>query len=180
MKTSSWTTLALRWHPVKWRHYELVGGGQVIARLSQVGFGNGEMIGEANGGVWTINRVGWFRTHIKISEAKTGADVAILAPSGKGQQTLTLRNGRAYTWRPCASSRIEEWAFFDPSGAALVVFQPEEDGLYYEAMLHLSNAPLEDDLLLLALIGWHQLVSAREDEMSMIAALAATTTAAAM
>jgi hypothetical protein len=166
VNTSPWTTQALRWHPVKWRQYELIGGGQTLARLGQSAFGSSDMIGEANGRVWTIKRGGWFRMHVKISETKTGVDVAILTPSDRGQQTLTLKSGRAFTWKECADGWIEEWAFFDPSGAAVAVFQPEEDGLYYEAALRISTAQLSDETALLALVGWHQLVTAREDEMS--------------
>lgn len=149
------------------REYELEVAGQVMARMFQVGLLRPQAeIYETDGPdlmlVLRFERTGFFRQKLHAKAVDLRFPTMSPAPlSWRGEATLSLDNGRTYTWRP-ANFWQTQWLLVDEWERQLIHIK--RNALGYGGRVSIQENDLErDELLFLLYLGWYLVILKLDD-----------------
>ncbi len=90
----------LLWKQKKWggRYFELLSGDELVGVLYWPKWLSDRAIVESGDGKWVIDRVGFFRDRVVVTDVENGVEVASVEFDWLGDGEMTLPNGKVYNW----------------------------------------------------------------------------------
>jgi hypothetical protein len=90
----------LQWKQTGWgvRYFKLHSGDELVGVLRWPKWLSDLAVAECGDGKWVIDRVGFFRDRVVVTDAGTGKEVANVEFGWLGDGDVTLSNGRVYSW----------------------------------------------------------------------------------
>lgn len=160
----------LAWVEVTPRHFELQADDEVVATLHWPKPFRSVALGDSANGLFIFKQLHHLGTQIRIRNADSGADVAVLGKTPEKPNLLTFATGENFYLQPLDNNGL---AFHDQNGK--VVLTLCNDCYSSLCTLRITRGPLWDSPLtnlLLIMLGLYVLELQAEDEMT--ATLAAT------
>jgi hypothetical protein len=106
-------------------------------------------------GVWLIDRLGFFRDKVVVTERASGNQVARFAPNWLGDGMLSHSSGRGYNWYR-TKALCNSWAIADKNEAVILEMHDWMRCFKHEAEVKLRiGATSLPELSLLILTGWY-------------------------
>lgn len=127
-------------------------------------------VGETAEGTWELDRLGFFRDRVVVSEQKTGVEIAVFEKGWLGEGTLFLRGRRSMEWFR-TKAFCNHWALSNEDDEIILEIREGMRWFKHEAdvVLH-TSAERESDLPLLILIGWYLVFMSIQDSAVVVAA----------
>ncbi len=162
----------LRWKQVAFgaRDFELRAGDELVGKLYWPKWLSDRAIAKSADGVWLIDRPGFFRDKVVVTDLGSKVKAGYFIPNWLGDGKLSLINGRAYQWyRTKVFSN--SWAFADKNDVVLIEFHEWMRCFKHEAEVKLRiGAVLVPELPLLIHIGWYLAYMNIQDTAAAVAA----------
>jgi hypothetical protein len=168
----------LRWKQVAFgaRDFELRAGDDLVGRLYWPKWLSDRAVAKCAEGVWLIDRPGFFRDKVVVTDVGSRVRVGIFVPNWLGDGKLSLTNGRLYQWyRTKAFSN--SWAFADKNEVVLIEIHDWMRCFKHEAEVKLRIGVISlPEISLLILIGWYLAYMNIQDAAAAVAAACAAVT----
>lgn len=157
------------------RDFELYSGDDLVGILYWPKWLSDRAVAECADGKWLIDRVGFFRHRVAVTDAGSGMQIASLDFGWLRDGDLTLTNGRVFRWYRTRAFR-NFWALADENNQVLFEIQAGMHWFKYEAdvVLHIHAESLPD-LPLLILTGWYLGYVTIQDTAAAVAACTVVT-----
>ncbi len=170
-RMSELATEGLRWTQTTERIFALRGADWVVATLFWRDDCGSLDTGETADGVYKLKCFGLLRRQITAYSFASSVQAAILRRASKLRVLVTFSDGRTFAWKP-VEVKGGGMAFFDRIGK-VVSFRPEGVPRPVQADVEIAPGRLGvEDLALLALLGWHEILLERQDAESILRAMA--------
>ena len=162
----------LMWKQVAFgaREFELCAGDDLVGRLYWPKWLSERAVARCSDGKWLIDRVGFFRDKVVVTDIDSRVRVGSFVPNWLGDGKLSLVNGRLYRWyRTKALSN--SWAFGDKNDVVLIEIHGWMRCFKHEAEVKLRMGVTSlPEISLLILIGWYLAYMNIQDAAAVIAA----------
>jgi hypothetical protein len=127
-------------------------------------------IAETADRAWEMDRIGFFRDRVVVSEQPTGKEVAVFDKGCFGEGTLSLRDGRSLQWYR-TKALCNFWALSNADDEVILEVREGMRWFKHEADVVLyRGAEREAELPLLILIGWYLVFMSIQDSAAVVAA----------
>ncbi len=147
----------LMWKQVAFgaREFELYAGEDLVGRLYWPKWLSDRAVAKCADGVWIIDRLGFFRDKVVVTDMGSRIRVGIFLPNWLGDGKLSLANGREYQWYK-TKAFCNSWAFADRNDVVLLEIHDWMRCFKHEAevKLRIGTASVPE-VTLLILIGWY-------------------------
>ncbi|HEY45929.1 MAG: hypothetical protein AMJ88_03690 [Anaerolineae bacterium SM23_ 63] len=167
----------LMWKQVAFgaREFELRAGDDLVGRLYWPKWLSDRAVARCADGVWLIDRLGFFRDKIVVTDMGSRNKVGSFVPNWLGDGRLSLINGRVYQWYK-TKAFSNSWAFVDKNDVVLLEIHDWMRCFKHEADVKLRiGAASLPELTLLVLIGWYLVYMYIQDTAAVVAACVAAT-----
>ena len=162
----------LMWKQVAFgaREFELRAGDDLVGRLYWPKWLSDRAVARCADGVWLIDRLGFFRDKIVVTDMGSRNKVGSFVPNWLGDGRLSLINGRVYQWYK-TKAFSNSWAFVDKNDVVLLEIHDWMRCFKHEADVKLRiGAASLPELTLLVLIGWYLVYMYIQDTAAAVAA----------
>jgi hypothetical protein len=153
------------------RDFELGSGDDLVGVLYWPKLLSYRAVAESAEGRWHLDRVGFFRRRVVVTEAGSSLEIASFEPNWFGEGDLVFSDGRMFHWYR-TKALCDHWALADESDHVVLEIRAGMRWFKYECDVVLYvGADLASDTTLLILIGWYLLYMKIQD---LVVAVAAT------
>jgi hypothetical protein len=152
------------------REFELRAGDDLVGSLYWPKWLSDRAVARCAEGKWFVDRVGFFRDKMAVTDLKSGIKVASFEYNWLGDGELFLVHGRDYKWFK-TKAFSNSWAFVDKNDAVLLEIHDWMRCFKHEAEVKLRiGATSVPELSLLILTGWYLAYMNIQDTAAAVAA----------
>ncbi len=159
------------------RSYELQAGTTVVGTLKFETALGSLATARADGGTWSLKRMGFFRPHVTVRISGVATDVAVYRPKWTGTEgELAFADGHVFTWA-VANFWATRYEILASSGRPLIEYKSGgrerglKDLLRSQAHVTLTEAGRRcPQVALLVLVGWYLILLQQADSAATAAA----------
>ncbi len=177
MKTMKAVDLGnLKWKQTRFAvdDFELRSGKDLVGVMYWTKWFSDLAVARSADGSWHMDRPGFFRDRVVVTEKQAGREVAVFDVDWFGEGILTLADGRSYQWYR-TKAFCNYWALANEDEEVLFEIRQGTRWFKHEADVVLyATAEKEADLSLLILIGWYLVFMAIQDSAAVVAATGAS------
>lgn len=165
----------LLWKQTNWggRYFELLSGDDVVGVLYWPKWLSDHAVVESGDGKWVIDRVGFFRDRVVVTDVHSGSKVAKFEIGWLGDGEVVLANGRVYNWYR-TGILSNNWTLADENDD--LVFEVKEwmHWFKHRAQIVLRVGSItRPELPLLIYLGWYLAFMQMQDAAAVVAVTAA-------
>jgi hypothetical protein len=150
--------------------FELRSDEELVGSMYWTKWFSDRAIAETADGAWELDRPGFFRDRVLVTERQSGIEIAVFDKGWFGEGTLSLRGGRSMEWHR-TKAFCNHWALSNEEDEIILEIREGMRWFKHEAdvVLH-PGADKESDLPLLILVGWYLVFMSIQDSAAVVAA----------
>ena len=165
----------LMWKQTRWggRYFELLSGEDVIGVLHWPKWLSDRAVAEGGDGKWIIDRPGFFRDRVVVTDGKNGVEVASVEFGWLGDGEVTLVNSKGYKWYR-TGLLSNNWTFVDENDEVIFEIKEWMHWFKHRADIVLRVGSItRPELPLLIYLGWYLAHMQMQDAAAAVAATSA-------
>jgi hypothetical protein len=165
----------LMWKQTRWggRYFELLSGEDIIGVLYWPKWLSDRAVVKSGDGKWVIDRVGFFRDRVVVTEVDSGAEVASFEMGWLGDGDVTLANGKVYKWFR-TGILSNNWVLEDENGDLVLEIKEWMHWFKHRAQIVLRVGSItRPELPLLIYMSWYLAYMQMQDAAAVVAATTA-------
>jgi hypothetical protein len=120
------------------RDFELYAGDDLVGVLYWPKLLSDRAVAETASGRWHIDRLGFFRDRVAVTDAGSGEELATLAFDMWGDGDLALADGRVLHWYQTKAFLRSAWALTDEQGTLLLEMEAGTRWFKYQVYIDLQ------------------------------------------
>ncbi len=156
------------------RDFELHAGDDLVGVLYWPKLLSDRAVAETVDGRWHIDRLGFFRDRVAVTDAGSGAELASLAFDMWGDGDLALADGRIFRWYRTKAFLRNAWALTDEDSTLLLEMEAGMHWFKYQVYVDLQpEAETLGELAHWILVCWYLGYVKLQDAAGAVAATAA-------
>jgi hypothetical protein len=165
----------LLWKQTKWggRYFELLSSDERVGHLNWPKWLSDMAVAEGGDGKWIIDRVGFFRDRVVVTDVENGVEVASVEFDWLGDGEVTLANGKVYNWYR-TGILSNHWTLADENDDLVFEIKEWMHWFKHRADIELRVGSItRPELPFLIYLGWYLALMQMQDAAAVVAVTAA-------